>query len=122
MPDTDDIRQKAVAAAARLLVKLLDPEPTEPVQVEVTVTNGRLDIQVQVRTHRQQGASREQPFVARLTGIDRRILTAATHEEQTMTRLAHLADHDADSYFRARVRRLLSLGLLASEFGGYKLP
>lgn len=58
---------------------------------------------------------------SRLTALDRRILAAAPHEEVTMGRLARLADHDPDSYFRERVRHLVAAGKLASEFGGYRL-
>jgi hypothetical protein len=58
----------------------------------------------------------------KLTALDRRILAAAPREEVTMTRLAHLAGgHDPDSYFRERVRRLVGLGRLVTEFGGYRL-
>jgi hypothetical protein len=56
-----------------------------------------------------------------LTALDRRILAAATAAEQTMTALAHhAADHDPDSYFRARVRHLVELGLLVTAYGGYR--
>src|SRR3954452_11347896 len=46
----------------------------------------------------------------RLTKLDRQILDVATAAPQMMGQLARACDHDSDSYFRERVRRLVTLG------------
>lgn len=58
----------------------------------------------------------------KLTKLDRHILEHASREPLTMEGLARRCDHDTDSYFQGRVRRLARAGLLTDDYRGYRLP
>lgn len=123
--DTKDLRARATAHAAQLLVEVLaEAGDAGADMLAVQVTDGVWEVRVQVLRCQQVSSNGAALPVApaRLTALDRRILAVAPREEVTMTRLAHLCDgHEPDSYFRGRVKRLVGAGRLVTEFGGYRL-
>ncbi len=124
MPAPDPIRRAAVAHAAALLVEVVgEGAPVEP--AAVVVSDGTIEVRVVVARCQEGAAAGSSAAPARLTGLDRLILAAATAEPQTMTRLANhtgRSGHDTDSYYRGRVRRLVRLGRLLWDAEGYRLP
>ena len=125
MPSPDPVRLAAVEAAARLLVEVLREGAPAGESVEAVVSDGTVEVRIVIgRSVRAVAADANNtlPAIVRLTPLDRRILAAAGAGEVTMQALANRVDHDNDSYFRARVGKLVATSRLASEFGGYRLP
>lgn len=122
------VRTRAVRAAAKLLVELAgEGAPGEP--VEATVSDGEIEVRVTVALAGSAGSSKNGHADSRvagarphLTALDRDILDTLADVPQAMGELARALDHDTDSYFRGRVRRLKRLGLLVAEGEGYRLP
>lgn len=127
---TDPLRPDAVRAAGLLLARAAELMPSgESVTV---VSDGIHEVRVVVAPVRYGLADPEGAAVAdpapspppppHLTPLERLILRHAPIQPVTLRRLARLCDHDPDSYFRTRVRRLHGLGLLSWDFRGYRLP
>lgn len=133
MPAPNPLRVATLRAAALLLADAAEALPGEPLTVHLT--DGYHDVRIVVEPVRWSLADQQQqeraggssirliesPAPPHLTPLDRLILERAPADPVTMMRLARLAgDHDADSYFAARVRRLVALGLMARDYRGFR--
>lgn len=124
MTDKDPLRAVMLRAAAHVLLRV-EAGATEDEPPPQTVADDRWEVRVEVRRRPAAGSGRGDGRMAagpHLTRLDRLILAAAVGAAQTMGRLARACDHDTDSYFRERVRRLAREGLLVREGDGYRLP
>lgn len=137
MPTPNPLRVAALRAAASLLAEAAEAMPDQPVSVElndgfhsICIVVGPVPYSL-VSQQQEEAAGNSsaglrllpvsEPEQPRLTPLDQLILASAPVDPVTLGRLARLAgNHDPDSYFQSRVRRLVQLGLMRRDFRGYR--
>lgn len=127
-PISDPLRLAALRAAALLLADAAEQMPTRDLTVNLSDGFHAVRIAIEPVTYslvfpapppEMHRESQDLP-APHLTPLDRHILAAAPASPVTMARLARLAEHEPDSYFQERARRLAALGLLVRDFLGYR--
>ncbi|MCI0463761.1 MAG: hypothetical protein L0Z62_43045 [Gemmataceae bacterium] len=116
------LRVALTRCACRLLAQAsASAQPTDQ-PVHTTVSDGAFEVRIVVRPLAPPSEPPSTPAAGlRLSPLDRRILERAGTSPQPMQALSNECNHDNDSYFQGRVRRLVRAGMLLRDFDGYRL-